>query len=367
MAYTPLKISIPEPCHEDWDGMHPVSGTTARHCGSCAKNVVDFTGFTDVQMHDYVRLNGNKMCGRFRPDQLGRPLRAVPRPASNPLKVAATAAGLMLAASGCNTLDQVKNTAYEPLEVVELVEGLPTSVPVTGGISIEEVEQSKVCPPPANHMVVGRIGTSYSPTVPPLPPPIYEVGEITAKEFELAGDIVVEDVDTIDEILVVPSPLPDTNLTIDSIPDTMSIVGQDVSHQMIMGLMVMHEPEPYGLDWVKDTLRKAITPPSSAPESTTSHPRPRPNELPPHLENMTVYPNPFVSELVVAIDLPHAQTVVVELVGPNGRRVHVESFEGIEGSNNFVIVPKRRKLVHAAYHLRVTDLLGRVATRTVVR
>lgn len=47
--------------------------------------------------------------------------------------------------------------------------------------------------------------------------------------------------------------------------------------------------------------------------------------------------------------------------------VHVESFEGIEGPNSFVIQPKRRKLVHAAYHLRVTDLLGRVVTRTVVR
>lgn len=38
MAYTPLKISIPKPCHEDWNGMHPVFGTTERHCDSCAKN-----------------------------------------------------------------------------------------------------------------------------------------------------------------------------------------------------------------------------------------------------------------------------------------------------------------------------------------
>ena len=129
MAYTPLKISIPEPCHEDWNGMHPVSGTTERHCDSCAKNVIDFTSFSDAQMHDYVRLNGNKMCGRFRPDQLDRPLRAVPRPKINPLKVAATAAGLMLAASGCDTVSEVPQVVNKDIEVIELLEGLVLDPP----------------------------------------------------------------------------------------------------------------------------------------------------------------------------------------------------------------------------------------------
>ena len=101
MAYTPLKIHIPEPCHEDWAGMTPVAGTTARHCDSCAKNVTDFTGFSDAQLHAYVRENKGKLCGRFRPDQLGRPMRAKQAPTFNPLKIAAAAAGLMAVGTGC--------------------------------------------------------------------------------------------------------------------------------------------------------------------------------------------------------------------------------------------------------------------------
>jgi len=34
-------ISIPKPCHENWDAMHPRE--QGRHCDACDKTVIDFT------------------------------------------------------------------------------------------------------------------------------------------------------------------------------------------------------------------------------------------------------------------------------------------------------------------------------------
>jgi len=67
-----LKISIPTPCHEDWDKMTP--DETGRHCSSCAKSVVDFTGMSDHEVQNYFlyKKEEEKVCGRFKQTQLHR-------------------------------------------------------------------------------------------------------------------------------------------------------------------------------------------------------------------------------------------------------------------------------------------------------
>ena len=96
MAYTPLRISIPEPCHEDWDRMTPVD-TYRRHCGSCDKHVTDFSWMTDREIHRYLAVAGTNLCGRFRADQLDRPIRAYVAPNTG-WRAAAAAAGLLMSA-----------------------------------------------------------------------------------------------------------------------------------------------------------------------------------------------------------------------------------------------------------------------------
>jgi hypothetical protein len=39
----PQLISIPTPCHENWDGM--TANKTGKHCGVCKKDVIDFTSW----------------------------------------------------------------------------------------------------------------------------------------------------------------------------------------------------------------------------------------------------------------------------------------------------------------------------------
>lgn len=67
-----IQLSIPTPCHENWDAMTPEK--QGRFCSSCSKTVLDFTLMTDSQIVDAIKKAGENACGRFTNDQLERPL-----------------------------------------------------------------------------------------------------------------------------------------------------------------------------------------------------------------------------------------------------------------------------------------------------
>ena len=124
MAYTPLRISIPEPCHEDWDRMTPV-GDNRRHCASCEKSVTDFSWMTDREIHQYLTVSGNNLCGRFRRDQLDRPVRAYVKPSTG-WRAAAAAGGLLLSAGAAAQVpgaDVVVDQAPPYTELSEIING----------------------------------------------------------------------------------------------------------------------------------------------------------------------------------------------------------------------------------------------------
>ncbi|MFB9080022.1 carboxypeptidase-like regulatory domain-containing protein [Flavobacterium procerum] len=64
-----IKISIPEPCHENWLEMSPTE--KGKFCNVCQKNVIDFTKSSDREIVLAYR-NEEKLCGRFRISQLDR-------------------------------------------------------------------------------------------------------------------------------------------------------------------------------------------------------------------------------------------------------------------------------------------------------
>ena len=64
-----MRISIENPCHEDWQTMTPE--TQGRFCGACEKTVVDFTKMSDAEiLHYFSKPSVEKTCGRFRVEQL---------------------------------------------------------------------------------------------------------------------------------------------------------------------------------------------------------------------------------------------------------------------------------------------------------
>src|SRR6186997_2469198 len=65
-------LYVPTPCHEDWNKM--TAAEHGRFCTSCCKQVVDFTLMSDQQLLNYLSKQSGKLCGRFDPEQLQRPL-----------------------------------------------------------------------------------------------------------------------------------------------------------------------------------------------------------------------------------------------------------------------------------------------------
>jgi hypothetical protein len=66
---TKHKITIPEPCHENWDKMKPKDN--GRFCLSCSKTVVDFTNILPQEVqHFFIQNQNNRICGRFKDEQL---------------------------------------------------------------------------------------------------------------------------------------------------------------------------------------------------------------------------------------------------------------------------------------------------------
>ncbi|NJM79378.1 MAG: hypothetical protein HC854_06780 [Flavobacterium sp.] len=64
-----LNISIPKPCHENWDKMLP--DEKGKFCQSCAKTVFDFTkNSADEIVSIFEKNKTEKICGRFRTAQL---------------------------------------------------------------------------------------------------------------------------------------------------------------------------------------------------------------------------------------------------------------------------------------------------------
>lgn len=65
-----MKISINEPCNENWDKMKP--NDKGAFCLSCQKNVVDFSAKTVAEIKDFFNElpSSNNVCGRFKENQL---------------------------------------------------------------------------------------------------------------------------------------------------------------------------------------------------------------------------------------------------------------------------------------------------------
>jgi len=60
-----MKVTIKEPCLEDWDKMK--TGIESRHCDLCNKNVIDFTQKNRAEIISYLLDRSNeRVCGRMK-------------------------------------------------------------------------------------------------------------------------------------------------------------------------------------------------------------------------------------------------------------------------------------------------------------
>ena len=83
-----IQLSIAEPCHENCENMNPVE--KGKFCGSCQKQVVDFSHMSDRQVAEFFKKpSTGSVCGRFMTDQLERDIEILGVHRVNPLMIPA--------------------------------------------------------------------------------------------------------------------------------------------------------------------------------------------------------------------------------------------------------------------------------------
>ena len=151
-----LKITIPNPCHENWAHMQP--NEQGRHCNSCSKTVVDFTEMNDEEVKNFlISKQYERICGRFSNKQLRQISIELPQnifQVSLPFWKQFLVASLLVFSSTLFSCDA--NTQGAPLKQTALSTGLIAihdsavknlNLPDTVPASKHRVGKPKVCRP----------------------------------------------------------------------------------------------------------------------------------------------------------------------------------------------------------------------------
>lgn len=69
MKKNQIKISIDNPCNQDFQDF--IQTSKGGFCANCQKEVIDFTKFSKKDILNYFKSSTNRVCGKFRPEQLG--------------------------------------------------------------------------------------------------------------------------------------------------------------------------------------------------------------------------------------------------------------------------------------------------------
>ncbi|WP_316635458.1 hypothetical protein [uncultured Flavobacterium sp.] len=141
------KITIPEPCHENWDKMTPKDN--GRFCLSCSKTVIDFTTMLPEEVQHFFIQNQNKnICGRFKKSQLDTITIQIPSrilySQTNYHKMFLLA--LFIAMGTTLFSCQDKNGSKQKIDKVEVVKGNALEKNITKGKALRG--ENEIPPPP---------------------------------------------------------------------------------------------------------------------------------------------------------------------------------------------------------------------------
>lgn len=175
------KITIPKPCHEDWNKMSP--DINGRFCSSCAKNVVDFTTMQPDEIQVYIQQNSN-ICGRFKNTQLDSLTVQIPNhilySQTQYQKMFILALFIAMGSTLFSCAD--KNGNKQKIDKIEIVEDSTENKNITVGI-----------------VLPSKLNKTTNPILPPPPPPKVDQVKFIKKQSQdshihsvSTGEIVLE-------------------------------------------------------------------------------------------------------------------------------------------------------------------------------
>ncbi len=115
-----MKITIPQPCHENWDTMTP--DEQGKFCSVCSKTVKDFTTASDEDLAEAFSGISETACGHFKASQLNRDLQYS---YINSL-FAKFAVGFAVTAAGIVPVQAQQNEPQAPVRIKSEVTGKAT-------------------------------------------------------------------------------------------------------------------------------------------------------------------------------------------------------------------------------------------------
>lgn len=127
-------ITIPKPCHEDWNAMTPTE--KGKFCKSCSKTVVDFTKLSTYEIQDFIHENkNNAVCGHFKQTQLDSiNIRVPSQSLLQPKTFHKTFFLALLIAMGTTLFNCTnKNGNKQKIDSVEVIDTTKTSEQITFG------------------------------------------------------------------------------------------------------------------------------------------------------------------------------------------------------------------------------------------
>lgn len=163
-----ITISVPTPCHENWDAMSPRE--QGRHCAQCDHVVADLTTATDAQLVALFTSDSKPKCARFDPRQLDRALGAAEKQQQSRLPAAAFTS-LLAVAAGHEALAQqgapimlgepaIAQPMPPPPQVTGKMMFVPHSIPPVCNIPITGDTVAVITPqpdPPLEHTEIGDV------------------------------------------------------------------------------------------------------------------------------------------------------------------------------------------------------------------
>ncbi|MDZ4665735.1 MAG: T9SS type A sorting domain-containing protein [Bacteroidota bacterium] len=305
MEKSNIVITIPEPCHEDWNKMLSnekglPTGQAGKFCNSCNKSVFDFSNKSDSEIKDILMAQKDqKVCGHFKKTQINRPLNIRIDLSNLPKNMSVTKMFTIALFITFGTF------------LFSCTDNLGKSV---GEISIEQNIKPET---KEKHEDAKALVGQMLATMPPDTMSKTEKNEDTVEgrmeitthyETHVAGGISIQHDYVIEKILPIDSPIVDS-----------PIVALPKPEEMIVGIMVYM---PQEVDSVIPNKKLDSIVIEKKDDAETKDIK----------SDFIVYPNPTKGEFTIKYDLRKRSDVLVDIVDING--VTLRTVVNIQAQHN---------------------------------
>lgn len=346
-----IAISIPKPCHEDWNKMTP--DAKGAFCASCQKSVYDFSNKTDQEIISvFEKEEKGKVCGRFAPSQLSRPVVSFGNPTTtNRLAIFAYALLLVFGAALFNGAE-----AYG-----QEIKG-DVKVEVMGKVAVHPIET------PVETETTPTTDTTVKATITPLvkcgfqrkPDVEYKtLGEVYIEEVEprVFGDTMIQELPDVDTVIV-------EDIGIDTIP-----MVEPTPIEYVLGMIAYvtgPEVEPLIIEQPVDTATTLDVPVTEEPIPDKLPITDEPVIVPSTELEVFISPNPSSGQITLGYTLENTMPVRIDLFDITGKMVKTLSNQNKQYAGKYNVTYNISDLPNGIYIATLTTADQQVSTKIIL-